>query len=192
MLKQAEVKFALGRHAEHIAALEQIRDLVEETSDPRAPSYLALLERFLAQLDGGPAGIAIEHCRRGRAISAAAGLTISTAYADPASHRSTRGRRVARRDRGRRPRCLSLKRAESVVGEPHVWHLARRRFISASGTPASPIARALAHGERLGDLRIKAVGLWRMGAVHIHRGDAARGVQHCNEALALGALPYER
>jgi tetratricopeptide (TPR) repeat protein len=33
--------------------------------------------------------------------------------------------------------------------------------------------------------------LWRMGAVHIHRGDAARGVQHCNEALALGALPYD-
>ena len=50
---------------------------------------------------------------------------------------------------------------------------------------------ALEHGERLGDLRIKAVGLWRMGAVHIHRGDAARGVQHCNEALALGALPYD-
>ena len=35
VLKQAEVKFALGRHAEHIAALEEIRGIVEQTDDPR-------------------------------------------------------------------------------------------------------------------------------------------------------------
>jgi tetratricopeptide (TPR) repeat protein len=51
--------------------------------------------------------------------------------------------------------------------------------------------RALEHGETLKDLRIKVVGLWRTGAVHVHRGDAERGVQYCNEALALGALPFD-
>src|SRR6516225_7505058 len=35
VLKQAEVKFALGQHAEHIEALEQIRALVDQTDDPR-------------------------------------------------------------------------------------------------------------------------------------------------------------
>src|SRR5262249_7068241 len=35
VLKQAEVKFALGRHADHIHALEAIGDLVQATADPR-------------------------------------------------------------------------------------------------------------------------------------------------------------
>ena len=51
--------------------------------------------------------------------------------------------------------------------------------------------RALEHGETLKDLRIKVVGLWRTGAVHVYRGDAKQGVQYCNEALALGALPFD-
>jgi tetratricopeptide (TPR) repeat protein len=51
--------------------------------------------------------------------------------------------------------------------------------------------RALDHGAALKDLRIKVVGLWRTGAVYIHQGDAKRGMQYCDEALALGALPYD-
>jgi tetratricopeptide (TPR) repeat protein len=51
--------------------------------------------------------------------------------------------------------------------------------------------RALEHGETLKDLRIKVVGLWRTGAVHVHRGDVKQGIQYCNEALALGALPFD-
>ena len=35
VVKQAEVKFALGRHAEHIEALERIRPLVEAIEDPQ-------------------------------------------------------------------------------------------------------------------------------------------------------------
>jgi tetratricopeptide (TPR) repeat protein len=51
--------------------------------------------------------------------------------------------------------------------------------------------RALEYGAILKDLRIKVVGLWRTGETHIHKGDPERGVQYCNEALALGALPYD-
>ena len=41
VVKQAEVKFALGRHAEHVEALEGIKDLVDAMADPprRAPWY---------------------------------------------------------------------------------------------------------------------------------------------------------
>jgi len=35
VLQQGEAKFALGRHAEHIAALEGIRTMVDEAADPR-------------------------------------------------------------------------------------------------------------------------------------------------------------
>ena len=51
--------------------------------------------------------------------------------------------------------------------------------------------RALDYGAILKDHRIKVVGLWRTGAVHLYRGDAKQGVQYCNEALALGALPFD-
>ncbi len=34
VVKQAEVKFALGRHAEHVEALEGIKDLVDACADP--------------------------------------------------------------------------------------------------------------------------------------------------------------
>ncbi len=47
-------KFALGRHAEHITALEDIRGLVEASRRSAAPSYLALLDRLLTQLDREP------------------------------------------------------------------------------------------------------------------------------------------
>jgi len=51
--------------------------------------------------------------------------------------------------------------------------------------------RALQYAEVLGDLRIKVVGLWRMGATYVHQGDPQTAVQYCDEALALGALPFD-
>jgi tetratricopeptide (TPR) repeat protein len=51
--------------------------------------------------------------------------------------------------------------------------------------------RALDHGATLNDLRIKVVGLWRTGATCIYQGAPELGIQYCNEALALGALPYD-
>jgi tetratricopeptide (TPR) repeat protein len=51
--------------------------------------------------------------------------------------------------------------------------------------------RALEYGAALEDLRIKVVGLWRMGATHVYQGDSKQGVQYCDEALALGALPFD-
>src|SRR5262249_41796942 len=50
--KQAEIKFALGRHAEHIQALEGIRDLVESLTDPFRRAGWYYLTRFLHSLTG--------------------------------------------------------------------------------------------------------------------------------------------
>ena len=53
--KQSEVLFALGRHRDHVAVLESIRDLVETTADPprRATWYYWL--GFLQSLTGARA-----------------------------------------------------------------------------------------------------------------------------------------
>ena len=44
VIKQAEVKFALGRHAEHIQALKEIRGIVDADRRPAPPCQLALLD----------------------------------------------------------------------------------------------------------------------------------------------------
>jgi tetratricopeptide (TPR) repeat protein len=43
----------------------------------------------------------------------------------------------------------------------------------------------------MNDVRLRVIGLWRTGAVYIHRGDAKRGIDYCDQALALGPLPYD-
>ncbi len=51
--------------------------------------------------------------------------------------------------------------------------------------------RGLDHGIALNEVRFKsvqAVGWWRMGSAYIQQGDLERGVQCCNEALALGPI----
>jgi hypothetical protein len=35
------------------------------------------------------------------------------------------------------------------------------------------------------------VGLWRTGASYIYRGDMARGIEYCNDALGRDALPFD-
>ena len=56
VLKQAEVKFALGQHAEHIEALEQIRATCRPDRRPAPPRHLALLDRISSNLHRGSAG----------------------------------------------------------------------------------------------------------------------------------------
>jgi tetratricopeptide (TPR) repeat protein len=51
--------------------------------------------------------------------------------------------------------------------------------------------RAIEHGATVNDIRLRVIGLWRMGATYIQQGDAERGVRCCDEALALGPLPYD-
>jgi tetratricopeptide (TPR) repeat protein len=54
--------------------------------------------------------------------------------------------------------------------------------------------RALQHGVAVNDPRFKsvrAVGLWRMGSTCIQQGDLQRGLECCNEALALTPIPRD-
>src|SRR4030095_2753087 len=51
--------------------------------------------------------------------------------------------------------------------------------------------RALDHGQRVNDLRLKVVGWWRTGSTHIQRGDADPGLRCCEEARALSPIPFD-
>src|SRR5216117_1841708 len=73
VVKQAEVKFALGRQAEHIQALEGIREVVEGVSDVRRRAAWYYWTGFLHSLTGAPPQVAIGYCRQAAAIADGAG-----------------------------------------------------------------------------------------------------------------------
>ncbi len=73
-----------------------------------------------------------------------------------------------------------------------LWHLAQAAiYLGEWDASLSYCARALTHGTRLNDLRLKAVGLYRTGSAYIHQGDIERGLRYCDEALALNPIPYD-
>jgi tetratricopeptide (TPR) repeat protein len=74
VLKQIEVKLALGQHAEHAGALAGIRDTINEIDDPHRRATWHYWMGFLGCLTGGRPAEAIDHCREAAAIAAAAGF----------------------------------------------------------------------------------------------------------------------
>ncbi|HSP71421.1 MAG TPA: adenylate/guanylate cyclase domain-containing protein, partial [Gaiellaceae bacterium] len=74
VVKQAELMFALGRHAEHVQALTAIAGLVEETADlPRRAAWY-YWTGFLHSLTGAPPDVSIKYCQTAVHIAEAAGL----------------------------------------------------------------------------------------------------------------------
>src|SRR5262249_60244035 len=63
VLKQGEAKFVLGRHAEHIAALEGIRTVVDEAADARRRATWHYWMGFLHSLTGSRPDVAIAYFR---------------------------------------------------------------------------------------------------------------------------------
>jgi len=194
VLKQAEVKFALGQHADHIQALDQIRPLLEHSDDSRRRATWHYWRGFLGILTGGAVELAIDHSLQAVAIASAAGLDEIRAYAESSlaqiyviagnlreaievGERALNTFETLGNFWGAFRTICQIQPAALALGE---WEAC-----------LDYCGRALEHGETLKDLRIKVVGLWRTGAVHVHRGDAKQGIQFCNEALALGALPFD-
>src|SRR5260370_33172383 len=73
-----------------------------------------------------------------------------------------------------------------------VWHLqAVANYLGDWEASVNSCLRGLDHGTALQDIRLKAVGWTRMGLAHIQQGDIERGLECCNEALALAPLPRD-
>src|SRR5262249_17360338 len=74
VIKQAEVKFARGRHAEHVPALEGIKELVDTVADPPRRATWCYWTGFLLSLVGGHPEKPIAYCREALAIADASGF----------------------------------------------------------------------------------------------------------------------
>jgi class 3 adenylate cyclase/tetratricopeptide (TPR) repeat protein len=194
VVKQAEVKFALGRQAEHIAALEDIRGIVEETDDPRRRATWHYWIGFLHSLTGSPAALAIEHCRKAAAIASAAGCDDLEGFIFSCAVQAyvAAGELRAAIEAG--DRAVAILEAQDNLwwASRTLWNTAQAAIYLGEWEASLAYCRkALAHAETLDDPRLKVVGLYRIGSAHIHQGDIERGLRCCDEALALNPLPYD-
>jgi class 3 adenylate cyclase/tetratricopeptide (TPR) repeat protein len=194
VIKQAEVKFALGHQAEHIEALRNIRAVVEESGDPRRRATWHYWMGFLHSLTGDPPAVAIDHCRQAQAVASAAGFDDLDGFIASALAQAyvVAGEPRAAVDVGERAVAIFEARGNLWWSGRTLGHLANAAVILGEWNGSLKYCRrVLEYGNRLKDLRLKAIGWYRMGCAHIVQGDIEAGLRCCDEALALEATPYD-
>jgi tetratricopeptide (TPR) repeat protein len=193
VVKQSEIMFALGRHAEHVQALEAIRALSERADLPRRVGWLSWAG-FLHSLTGARPEVSIAYCSEAAELADRAGLDDMRAFAECClTHVSV----VA----GRLPDAIEIGTRALAFFEArgNVWWASRTLWglsmaSNAIGEWDKSLAycrRGHAHGQALNDLRLKVVGWWRTGMTHIWRGHAEMGLACCDEALSLSPIAFD-
>jgi class 3 adenylate cyclase/tetratricopeptide (TPR) repeat protein len=194
VLKQAEVKFALGRHVEHIQALEDIRDLVERAADPRQRAAWYYWMGFLHSFTGSRPELAIAHCHEAAAIADAGGFDELRAFAESclAQVYVFAGDLQGAVTAGERALATFEARGNIWWACRTLWHLSTAANIQGEWQKSLRyLERAIEHSRVVNDLRLKVVGYWRTGTTHILRGDVQVGLRWCEDALALSPLPFD-
>jgi len=197
VLKQADVKYALGQYTDHLQALEKIRDVVEQTGDPLRRATWHYWTGFLHSLTGGRPEVAIEHCRQAVKIASTDGLEEIDAFAN-----SCLAQVYLIAGKPREAVEAGERAVSSFEARGDLWWAARTFWflsIAANGlgeweASLNYCRRGLEHGVALSELRFKsvqAVGWWRMGSTYIQQGNFERGLQCCDEAFALTPIPRD-
>jgi len=194
VVKQAEIKFALGRHAEHVQALEDIRVLINETADPPRRAAWYCWAGFLHSITGSRPEVPIAYCREASAIADTARLDEIKALADCCLTHvyAMAGDLLAAVEAGERA-------LPAFEGRGNVWWACRTLwglsialiYLGEWQRSLDYCRQALEHGQAVDDRRIRVVSWWRMGWTHIQRGDPETGVRCCQEALDLAPSPLD-
>ncbi len=194
VVRQAEVKFALGQHAEHIQALEGIRDLVEQAADPERRAAWYYWTGFLHSITGARPEVPISYCQRAATIADASGLDEIKAFADCclthvyAMAGNLRGAVAA----GERALAMFEARGNVWWACRTLWGLSIAAILLGEWERSLEYCRrALEHGQAVNDLRLKVVSWWRTGWTHIQRGDTQTGLRCCEEALTMSPSPFD-
>jgi class 3 adenylate cyclase len=191
VLDQAEVKYALGRYTEHIRALEEIRGIVDDAADPPRQAAWHYWTGFLHATSGGRPDVAIEHCREAAKIASAFGLDEINAISESclAQVYMIAGRLQEALEAGERALSIFEARGKRWWAGRTLWHLTSvANYLGDWEASLNYCRRGLDHGTALQDIRLKAVGWTRLGLAHIQQGDIERGLECCNETLALAPI----
>ena len=194
VVKQAEVKFALGRHAEHVQALEAIREVVEASADPPRRAAWYCWTGFLHSLTGGRPEVPLAYCQEASAIADTHGLAEIRAIADCClTHVSVVAGRL-------REALVAGERALlTFEARNNLWWTCRTLWgLSMAANASGDWGRSLEYcrrGLELGrianDLRLKVVGWWRTGSTYVQQGIPKAGLRCCDEALSLSPVAFD-
>ena len=194
VLKQAEVKFALGRHAEELTALESVQPIVDASADPPRRAAWYYWTGFLHSLTGARADVSVDYCRRAAEIAEAEGLDELRAYAQSCLAHvylvagNLHGGLVA----GEAALATFEARGNPWWACRTIWAL--QPLATGSGDWGRALAycrRALAHATATNDQRLQVVSWARLGATEVQRGDGEACVQACDRALAFSPAPFD-
>ncbi|HEV2336635.1 MAG TPA: AAA family ATPase, partial [Stellaceae bacterium] len=194
VIKQAEVKLALGRHAEHIGALEKIRDLVAQLDDPQRRVAWHYWTGYLRCLTGGHPVVTIDHCRQAAAIASGAGYDRLHGLVDSCLAQAyvVAGQLHAAIEAGERALSIFDARTDPWLASRALWHLSSAaNHLGDWEASLAYCRRALQYATDLDDQRFKTAALWRTGSAYIQQGDTEPGLRYCEEALALRPIPYD-
>jgi tetratricopeptide (TPR) repeat protein len=193
VVRQAEVKFALGRHAQHITALEGIRDLIGRADGRRRASWHFWLS-FLHSLTGTHPTLAIAECRIAIDIAKADGFDdiLASAECCLAQVLTVAGDMQAALDFGEH--ALSIFETQR-----NAWWTCRTLWIVAAAATARGewtralgyYRRALEYGQSTQDVRLIVNAWWRTAGTLVARGDIAGGLEYCRTALSLSPSPFD-
>jgi transcriptional regulator with AAA-type ATPase domain/tetratricopeptide (TPR) repeat protein len=194
VLKQSEIRFALGEHRAQLQGLAAVHDIVEQVADPARRAAWLYWSGFLHSLVGDPLEIAIALCQEAAALVEGAGLEDLRPFADCclAQAYSFAGDLSQAMTAGER----ALAEFEA---RGNVWWACRTMWILSAAANAlgqwsrslGYCSRALEHGEAADDLRLKVVAWSRIAGTQTQRGDAKAGLAACESALRLGPTPFD-
>ena len=194
IVNQAEVKFAVGQHHEHVNALESIRRLIDQCADPRRRAAWYYWTGFLHSLTGSKPETAIAYCREAVAIAEEAGFEEITAYAECGLGQiyQVRGELREALEAGKRALEIFERRGNVWWACRTLWGLNTAALYLGDWAAALEYShRALEHGRAVDDLRLKVVGWSRLGSTHVHRGEHLEGLQCLEKAQALSPIEFD-
>jgi tetratricopeptide (TPR) repeat protein len=191
VLKQAEVKYALGQYASNIQDLEGVRDIVDTTRDPRRRAAWHYWIGLQHSVGGGRPEIAIAHCGEAAKIASAASLDELKALAESclAQVYVVAGKLHDAVEAGERALANFEARGDLWWAARTLWFLVMAaNYLGEWDASLKYSRRALEYALAVQDPRFKSVqalGLWRMGSTYVQQGDLKRALEYCNNALAL-------
>jgi len=193
VIKQTELKLALGRHAEQIGALDDIRAMAEQADDPARHVDWHYWRGFQQGLTGGEPAVAIEHCLRAAEIASAAGFNELDGFVASCLAQAyiVGGELRAARDAARRAVSILEARHDLWPACRALWHVSSAaNYLGEWQESFDACRRALDYSTTLNDALLKTAGLWRTAHAHIQQGNIEEGLRYCDEALALQPIPY--
>jgi tetratricopeptide (TPR) repeat protein len=191
VLKQADVRYSLGQYAEYLQILQDIRDLVEQTREPPRRAIWHCWMGLLHSVTGSPPHIAIEHCQKAVSITSADRLEEIGAFAASclAQVYIVAGKLRDAIKSGERALAYFEGRGDHWWAARTLWFLTvAANYLGEWRTSIGYCRRGVEHGTALDSPLSRSVepqGWARMGLAYIQQGNIERGLQCCDEALAI-------